>query len=81
MSMFSKKTSVEKALNEPETDAPTPVYESSEHPLAEIIRFSLIALIIVIPIRMFVAQPFIVSGASMHDTYHNNEYLVVDQIS
>lgn len=55
--------------------------EKDEHPLTEILRFSLIALIIVIPIRMFVAQPFIVSGASMQDTFHSGEYLIVDQLS
>lgn len=52
-----------------------------EHPLAEIVRFSLIAILIVIPIRMFIAQPFIVSGASMDDTFHSGEYLIVDQLS
>jgi signal peptidase I len=51
------------------------------HPLAEIVQFALIALIIVIPIRWFVAQPFIVSGASMENTFHSGEYLIVDQIS
>jgi len=52
-----------------------------EHPLAEIVRFALIALIIVVPVRMFIAQPFIVSGASMEDTFHSGEYLIVDQVS
>lgn len=52
-----------------------------EHPLTEMLRFSLIALIIVIPIRMFVAQPFIVSGASMQETFHTGEYLIVDQLT
>lgn len=52
-----------------------------EHPLAEIIRFSIIAILIVIPIRMFIAQPFIVSGASMDDTFHTGQYLIVDQVS
>ncbi len=52
-----------------------------EHPLTEIIRFSIIALIIVMPIRWFVAQPFIVSGTSMVDTFHDNEYLIVDQLT
>ena len=52
-----------------------------EHPLTEIIRFALIALIIVVPIRWFVAQPFIVSGASMENTFHSGEYLIVDQLS
>lgn len=49
--------------------------------LGEILRFAIIALIIVIPIRMFVAQPFIVSGASMEPTFHNGQYLIVDQLS
>ncbi len=52
-----------------------------EHPLTEIVRFSLIAILIVIPIRMFIAQPFIVSGASMDNTFHSGEYLIVDQVS
>lgn len=52
-----------------------------EHPLAEIVRFSIIAILIVIPIRMFIAQPFIVSGASMDNTFHSGEYLIVDQVS
>lgn len=55
--------------------------ETKEHPLAEIVRFSIIAILIVIPIRMFIAQPFIVSGASMDDTFHSGEYLIVDQVS
>lgn len=55
--------------------------EQNENPLVEILRFSLIALIIVIPIRMFVAQPFIVSGASMEQTFHTGEYLIVDQLT
>ncbi len=52
-----------------------------EHPILEIIRFSIIALIIVVPIRMFIAQPFIVSGASMEETFSHNQYLIVDQLS
>ncbi len=47
----------------------------------ETIRFIVIALIIVIPIRMFVAQPFIVSGASMDPTFATGQYLIVDEIS
>lgn len=48
---------------------------------SEIIRFSVIALIVVIPIRIFIAQPFIVSGASMDPTFANGQYLIVDQLS
>jgi signal peptidase I len=47
----------------------------------ELAQFALIALIIVIPIRLFVAQPFIVSGESMENTLHTNEFLIIDEIS
>lgn len=55
--------------------------EKSTNPLIEIFQLALIALIIVVPIRTFVAQPFIVSGASMEETFYNGEYLIVDQLS
>ena len=47
----------------------------------ELVRFALIALIIVVPIRLFVAEPFIVSGSSMVPTFENGDYLIVDKIS
>ena len=47
----------------------------------ELARFALIALIIVVPIRVFVAEPFIVSGSSMVPTFENGNYLIVDKIS
>ncbi len=47
----------------------------------EIIRFTFIALCIVIPIRIFIAQPFIVQGASMDPTFATGQYLIVDQLT
>jgi signal peptidase I len=47
----------------------------------ELVRFAALALIIVIPIRVFVAEPFIVSGSSMVPTFENGNYLIVDKIS
>lgn len=52
-----------------------------KHPLTEILEFAFLALLIVLPVRWFIAQPFIVSGASMEDTFHNGEYLIIDQVS
>ncbi len=49
--------------------------------LWETLRFILIALAVVLPIRLFVAQPFIVSGASMNPTFVNGQYLIVDELS
>lgn len=47
----------------------------------DLVKFALIALLIVIPIRIFIAQPFIVRGASMEPTFQGGEYLIVDQLS
>ena len=47
----------------------------------ELVRFAFIALIIVIPIRIFVAEPFVVSGSSMVPTFENGDYLIIDKIS
>ena len=49
--------------------------------LWEIVKFVAITLLIVIPFRMFIAQPFIVSGASMVPTFQDKEYLIVDELS
>lgn len=49
--------------------------------ILELVRFTIIVLLIVIPLRMFVAQPFIVNGDSMKPTFHNGDYLIVDEIS
>src|SRR4051812_17054363 len=49
--------------------------------VGEIVRFALMALIIVLPIRLFIAQPFIVSGASMETTFSTGQYLIVDQLT
>ena len=55
--------------------------ESGWQSFWELARFTIIAIIIVIPIRIFIAQPFIVSGSSMSPTFENGQYLVVDELS
>lgn len=47
----------------------------------ELGRPILLSLLIVIPFRLYIAQPFIVDGASMDPTFKNGEYLIVDEIS
>ena len=49
--------------------------------LWDTIKFIVLALIIVTPIRMFIAQPFIVSGSSMDPTFATGQYLIVDELS
>lgn len=52
-----------------------------ENFIHEIVKFSLIALLVVLPIRLFIAQPFIVRGASMDPTFHTGDYVIVDQLT
>jgi signal peptidase I len=47
----------------------------------DLLKFAVIALAIVVPIRMFIAQPFVVSGESMFPTFDDGQYLIVDEIS
>ena len=71
----------EQLQNTPLTPPAVPEEQSTENPFWEILRFTLIAIIVVLPVRWYIAQPFIVSGASMEQTFHNNEYLIVDQLT
>ena len=47
----------------------------------EIIKIVVLALLIVIPIRYFVFQPFVIKGSSMEPNSHQGDYLIVDEIS
>lgn len=47
----------------------------------EIFSYVVLAVVIVVPIRLFVAQPFVVEGESMHPTFEGGDYLIVDQLS
>ncbi|MDO8668899.1 MAG: signal peptidase I [Candidatus Buchananbacteria bacterium] len=47
----------------------------------EMAKITLISLVIVLPIRYFLIQPFYVKGASMEPNFHDHEYLIIDEIS
>lgn len=47
----------------------------------EIVYYTLFALVIVMPVRVWIAQPFIVNGSSMDSTFLDGEYLIVDELS
>ncbi len=55
--------------------------EKRESFFTELLKFALIALIIVVPVRLFVAKPFIVSGESMEPTFDTGQYLIVDELT
>jgi signal peptidase I len=47
----------------------------------EIVKIVVISLVIVIPIRYFLIQPFFVKGQSMEPNFDDGQYLIVDEIS
>ncbi len=55
--------------------------EEKKESWVDIVKFVILTALIVLPIRFYVAQPFLVSGPSMEPTFMNNDYLLVDEIS
>ena len=49
--------------------------------LWEITKIVVVAAVIVLPIRYFLFQPFLVKGESMEPNFHNGDYLIIDQLS
>lgn len=47
----------------------------------EIAKTILVSLAIVLPIRYYIVQPFIVRGASMEPNFENREYLIINEVS
>jgi signal peptidase I len=49
--------------------------------VGEVLRVVIFALAIIVPVRYFLVQPFYVKGASMEPTFHDAEYLIIDEIT
>jgi signal peptidase I len=47
----------------------------------EIAQIAILALVIILITRHFLILPFIVKGASMEPNFHDNEYLIVDEVT
>ncbi len=47
----------------------------------ELVKIVVISLVIIIPVRYFLIQPFYVKGASMEPNFYDHEYLIIDEIS
>jgi len=46
----------------------------------EFAKIIIVCLVIILPIRWFVVQPFYVKGASMEPAFHDHEYLLINEI-
>ncbi|MFC1613217.1 signal peptidase I [Patescibacteria group bacterium] len=63
-----------------ETIEKTAWVRSSISFIADLIKTVIISLAIILPVRYFVIQPFYVKGASMEPNFHENEYLIVNEL-
>ena len=66
---------------EQKKETPPIVFRGMRRDAWEIFKILLISFVIVIPIRYFIVQPFIVRGASMEPTFMDREYLIIDEAS
>jgi signal peptidase I len=68
-------------MNTTSTNTPVEVKEKKNNFWTELLKLLVLAVVIVVPFRLFIAQPFIVDGASMDPTFATGQYLVVDELS
>lgn len=47
----------------------------------DFLKIVIIALVIIIPLRYFVFQPFVVYGSSMEPNFENGQYLIIDELT
>jgi len=48
--------------------------------ILDFLKIVVISLVIILPIRYLIIQPFYVKGASMEPTFHDHQYLIIDEI-
>lgn len=77
----SSGTSTENNFSHKHPSVPPSENEEKKDSWLDIVKFVLITAAIVLPIRFFVAQPFLVSGPSMEPTFMDKDYLIVDELS
>ena len=47
----------------------------------DLVKIFILAMVIILPVRTFLAEPFMVSGSSMVPNFHDRDYLIVDRLS
>jgi signal peptidase I len=63
------------------TENQAPKQSKTKAVVKEIITFILIAVCIVLPFRIYIAEPYLVEGRSMDPTFQSGDYLIVDKLS
>ena len=75
--MFKNKNSKQKAKKECQTTIDN--QSKGINFFVELFKTVALAILIVVPIKMFIMQPFFVQGASMEPNFHDGDYLIVKE--
>lgn len=70
----------EKKNNTLENDEKSEVYQGVGGFFLEIIKIFILAVVVILPIRVFLFQPFFVQGASMEPNFENGQYLIINEL-
>ena len=73
-------------MDQPENKTPNQeqndsVFQNVGSFIWDLAKILIIALVIIVPFRTFIAEPFVVSGSSMLPNFHNHDYLIIDRLS
>jgi signal peptidase I len=60
---------------------PASAWDNMKIFLWETFKVVIISLVIIVPVRFYLIQPFYVQGASMEPNFFDNEYLIIDEIT
>jgi len=56
------------------------VYQGVGGFFLEIVKIFILAIVVIVPIRVFLFQPFFVQGASMEPNFEDGQYLIVNEL-
>src|SRR3989344_7836287 len=56
-------------------------FEALSFFIFDFLKVFIVAVAIIIPVRYFLFQPFVVTGNSMLPNFHDGDYLIIDEIS
>lgn len=59
----------------------TPNFDFVKTFFYDLFKIFAISLAVVIPFRLLIAEPFVVSGSSMVPNFHNKDYLIIDRLT
>lgn len=53
----------------------------TEHFYRDLFKLALFVIIIIAPLRLLIAEPYLVHGASMEPTFETGDYLIIDRLT